>query len=132
MLLSLLLCSATALGDDGPPPIGDMGIRVAVVQPLASFEGAAVTSLAFSPNSLVLGRGIDDGRVVLVDVVDGSIVAELPQHLEAVTSVSFSPDGRWLASSGEDGWVHVTNLEIEADSFSLPHRGAIHEAEFSP
>jgi len=132
VLLSLLLCSATVMGDDGPPPIGDMGIRSAVVHPLVSFGDAAVTSLAFSPDSLVLGCGIGDGRVVLMNVVDGSIIAELPQHLEAVTSVGFSPDGRWLASSGEDGWVHVTSLEDEADPFSILHRGAVYEVEFSP
>ena len=132
ILLSLLLCSVAVVADDGPPPIGDMSIRNAVVHPLASFADVAVTSLAFSPDSLVLGCGIGDGRVVLVDVIDGSIIAELPQHLEAVTSVSFSPDGLWLASSGEDGWVHVTNLEVDADSFSVLHRGAVHEVEFSP
>jgi WD40 repeat protein len=132
VMLTVLTCCATVAGDDGPPAIGDIGIRSAVVHHLASFTDVAVTSLAFSPDSLVLGCGIDDGRVLLVDVVDGSIIAELPQHLDAVTSVCFSPDERWLASSGKDGWVHVTNLDDEADSFSLLHRGGVHEVEFSP
>jgi WD40 repeat protein len=39
------------------------------------------------------------------EVESGRLLATLKAHTEAVTSVAFSPDGRWLASGGLDGAV---------------------------
>ncbi|MFC2106186.1 WD40 repeat domain-containing protein [Candidatus Bipolaricaulota bacterium] len=131
VLLSLSI-PVMAQGDSGPSPIGDMGIRSVEVHEFASYANALVTSLMFSPDSLSLACGLDDGRVQVLSVIDGTVLRELASHDEAVTSVSFSPDGRWLASSGRDGWVHVTDLLDETDSFALLHQGVVHEVEFSP
>ncbi len=128
----LLSLSGAAQTDDGPLPLGDMSIRNAVVHNLAAFAGVVVTSLVFTPDSQSLACGLDDGRVLILSVADGDIVRELTTHDKAVTSVSISPDGRLLASSGEDGWVHVTDLEDEANSLSFSHRGIVYEVEFSP
>jgi WD40 repeat protein len=126
-----LSISVSGQADGGPAQINDMNIRRAEVHEMAAFPDA-VTTLAFSPDSLFLACGTDVGRVLLMDPTDGTVLSELHPHSDAVTSVGFSPDGRWLASSGEDGWVLVSDLTDEAGSFSLSHRGAVHDVEFSP
>lgn len=128
----LFSISGAAQTDDGPPPIGDMGIRNAIVHDFAAFAGVVVTSLVFTPDSQSLACGLDDGRVLILSVADGSVVRELTTHDKAVTSVNVSPDGRLLASSGEAGWVHITDLEDEANPLSFFHHGIVYEAEFSP
>ena len=127
-----LFISGTAQTDGGPPAIGDIGIHRAEVHEIALFADIGAVSLMFSPDSRVLACGLNDGRVLLLTVVDGGVQRELTTHAAAVTSVNFSPDGRWLASSGEDGWVHITDLVDERATLSLPHRGIVHEVEFSP
>lgn len=49
-----------------------------------------------------------DGHALwLWDVHSGACVAALGEHKDRVTSVAFSPDGRWLASTSQDRSVLV-------------------------
>ena len=49
-----------------------------------------------------------DGHALwLWDVDSGACIAALGEHKERVTSVAFSPDGRWLASTSQDRSVLV-------------------------
>ena len=63
-------------------------------------------SVAFSPDGTRLVSGFQDGTVRLWDVATQTEVAVLEGHTDRVTSVSFSPDGATLASSG--GWDDPT------------------------
>jgi|GEM_PF-1528126 WD40 repeat protein len=127
-----LSISGGAQTDYSPPTIGDMSIRHVVVHDFATFAGAVVTSLMFTPDSQSLACGFDDGSVLLLNIGDGAIIRELPSHDQAVTSVNISPNSQWLASSGKDGRVHVTDLLDDANSLSLSHQGIVYEVEFSP
>jgi len=113
-------------------PITDMSIRRATVRTLTSFVDEAVTAIDFLIDESGVVCGTDAGRVLALALDDGRLMKVFPQHDAAVTSVSVSPDGQWVASSAADGWVHVSHLIDEALSFSLHHAGAVYEAEFSP
>ena len=132
MLFAPLLLGLAVHGTTPSRALGDMSIREAQTFEFMHFAGAAVLALAFTPDSRFLASGLDDGRVLLLDVEEETVHRELPTHSGPVTSVAVSPDGRWLASSGEDGWVHVTDLTDQEVSFSLSHDGIVYEAEFSP
>ena len=57
-----------------------------------------VRSVALSPNGAILASG-SDGEAALWNVATGRPVAILEKHGATVHSVSFSPDGKMLASS---------------------------------
>ena len=67
-------------------------------------------SMALSPDGASLALGAEDGTVRLWDVASRTRVATLERHEDRVTSVSFSPDGAVLASSG--GWTFTPTIKL--------------------
>jgi len=63
----------------------------------------SLRSVAWSPNGKQLASVALDHTVRLWNVADGSAGPVLPAHARQYGSVTFSPDGRWLASNGEEG-----------------------------
>jgi WD40 repeat protein len=65
-----------------------------------------VTSVAFSPDSKILGIGNFDNTILLWDVSTRQSVGQpLTGHKDAVRTVAFSPDGKILASGSADNTV---------------------------
>jgi WD40 repeat protein/tRNA A-37 threonylcarbamoyl transferase component Bud32 len=59
--------------------------------------------LAFAPQGNLLAAGCADFRIRLFDVKTMEALPALEGHTAPVRDVAFSPDGRWLASAGDDG-----------------------------
>jgi WD40 repeat protein len=57
-----------------------------------------VSSIAFSPDSKIIALGGMSHRVVLWDLVDGKVLKKL-MHKSKITSITFSRDGKTIASS---------------------------------
>lgn len=60
------------------------------------------------------GAGGDVTPVRIWRAADGALVNELPAE-DDVPNLSFSPDDRWLATSGEDNRVRLWRLRVVAD-----------------
>lgn len=58
------------------------------------------TVVAWSPDSSRLAVGTDNGTVQVWSPLTGQIIAVIGGHEETVTSLAWSPDGQWLATSG--------------------------------
>ncbi len=79
--------------------------------------GAAITSAATSPDGTMMASGLFDGTVVSWEVANGREVARSGGHSGLVNRVAFSPDGRTLASLGQQDrslkfWDVATGHEL--------------------
>lgn len=98
-------------GDDGKHlralPLGEEGIA---------------SLLTFSPDELWLAAGGGYmSRIRVYDTESGDVVAELARHENDadVTALAFTPDGRYLASAGDDKKVRFWNVSRGEDVQAL-------------
>lgn len=70
-----------------------------------------ISSLAFSPNNLVLASGSNDGTVKLWQISDGALVATLRGHSNQVTGVAFHPGGQQLVSTSRDATARLWQID---------------------
>ncbi len=75
--------------------------------------GSHLTSLAFSPASPekeVLAAGYNTGTVILYSLSPGSPQAIVYKGARAITSLAFSPDGRFLAIGDEESKINLWDV----------------------
>jgi len=60
-------------------------------------------SMAFSKNNDLLFCGLDSGTIQIFSVPEAKLISQIPAHMNAVTSLSLSPDGTLLGSGSSDG-----------------------------
>jgi WD40 repeat protein len=128
----LLLLAACGLA--APLPPGRPKER-AVLEGHLSLRG-----LAFSPDGKRLASaGWGDGTARLWDVASGKCTAVLKGHMPApldhgprVNAVAFSPDGKFVATGGEEGAVKLWEVSTGRCSATLTHRGLVAAVALSP
>lgn len=62
--------------------------------------------LAFSPNGSLLAVGIGNA-IQIWDVASGTMLISLAGHSGYITDIAFSPDGKFIASAGQDNQLYL-------------------------
>ncbi len=102
---------------------------------LRTFEGAFISvPLAFSPNGELLAVGTVGGEVILYEVKTGRKISSVRGHASMVTSLSFSPDGRRLASTANsDQKIKLWDTKTGQELISLSgHTDQVFSTLFMP
>jgi WD40 repeat protein len=105
-------------------------------------HGAIIAGLAFSPTNRSLAVALlpapgssspEASRVLLWDVVSREQTATLPGHANGTRCVGFAPDGRILASGGEDGLVRLWDTNTGEERIGLEwHLDTVCSVAFAP
>ena len=79
-------------------------------------------SLAFSPDDTVLLAGLRNGSIELFDMTTGGKINTLNGHTSIVGTLVFSPDGKTLVSTGQDGTILVWDWEEAIKNASVSEK----------
>jgi WD40 repeat protein len=79
-------------------------------------------SLAFSPDDTVLLAGLRNGRIELFDMTTGEKINTLSGHTSTVEVLVFSPDGKTLVSTGQDGTILVWDWNEALENASVSEK----------
>ena len=137
-LLALVLGAEAVARAETTPPAYDA--RVAMVTARRFLEqggpfliGSPISVgdtlvIALSPDGSRLATGQRNGTVELFDTATGDRIGPgLLGHSGGIWDVEFGPNGRWLASAGADGVIHLWDL----DSRQLTRLGEIDDVVMS-
>lgn len=111
--------------DDKTAFVASSDSRVHILDLVAKRERFAdnlqwpVTALALSPDETFLAAGTHDGSVTLYRPGDWKhidLITRFRPHAHAVRDVAFSPDGKLLATAGDDGDIVLSGLRKDVPS----------------
>ncbi|NSW51261.1 MAG: WD40 repeat domain-containing protein [Anaerolineae bacterium] len=93
----------------------------------------SVRSVDVSANGEYLAAGLQDGRLVIMEMADGMILQDIDAHQGAVLAVDISPDGMLIASGDDNGIVSIWNTSTGAMVSTFDdHIGRVNDLTFSP
>jgi len=93
-----------------------------------------ITELVFSPDdSMIASAGTVDTTAHVWRVDDGASLAIIGFHRSGLESVTFSPDGRSVVTTGRDGDVYIARSDGGFKQAALlGHTAPVHGASFTP
>src|SRR5258708_38483856 len=81
---------------------------------MSSSLRAYFSSLLFS--TLITCSASFDATARLWDADTGACLQVFTHHKKPIYAISFSPDGKWLATGGGDGWFHLYDAAVRFTS----------------
>ncbi|KAI9032176.1 WD40-repeat-containing domain protein [Hyaloraphidium curvatum] len=72
----------------------------------------AITAISFSPDCQHVGITSMDGSLKIVDYVNERLSDTFPSYFGGITTLSWSPDGKFLLTGGQDDLIEVLSLPL--------------------
>ena len=94
--------------------------------------GGAVHSVAFSPDGTMLATSGGQSNLVYLWDLKGNLLQKLQGHNMSVTSVTFSPDSKTIASGSQDGTVRLWDRKGTPIGNPFSHGNIVVSVGFSP
>lgn len=96
-------------------------------------SSAKLRGIALSAQRNEVAVACGDGRAVLLNASDFSLMGELGPHRSSVNTVAFHPNGQHLLCGEKDAWLTVWDLNTGQMVTELPaHNYAIYHVTFNP
>ncbi|EDO18707.1 hypothetical protein Kpol_1055p64 [Vanderwaltozyma polyspora DSM 70294] len=93
---------------------------------------APITSMVYHRTTDLVALSLDDFSIVIIDVVTQKIVRQLWGHSNRITSLDFSPDGRWIVSASLDATMRTWDLPTGGCIDGLRLETVATNVKFSP
>ena len=98
-----------------------------------AYEPRGVRAIAVSPDGSLVASGNFAGQLRLRDAATGKIKQELQEPAGSIERLSFSSDGRRIATSSNGKGVRIWDLATSSEIKSFPgHTQNVYWVEFSP
>jgi WD40 repeat protein/serine/threonine protein kinase len=95
--------------------------------------GTVANQIAFAHNGQLLAVcNFDGNEAQLWELPSGRRRPSLKGHVGGLTHVTFSPDGRTLATGAYDRRIKLWNLATSQEVATIPHPGMLNALRFSP
>lgn len=90
-----------------------------------------IRTVALSPTQLIAATGNWEEGLKLWDVLSGENIFSLDQSMRAIQELYFSKDGKWLATSHQDGVIRLWRVDTAQQAYQV--EGALPKGNpFSP
>lgn len=86
--------------------------NVASTNCLRTIETGYILSTCFAPGDRHLLVGLKTGHLLIIDVVVGEIIEDIPAHEKELWAICLLPDLRGCATGGGDSTVKIWNFEL--------------------
>jgi WD40 repeat protein len=92
-----------------------------------------ITSVEFSAQKHIAAVGHKNGTIQLLNINSGKVLGTYRGHRGAVLSLTFSPDGKTLASGARDKEIRLWDVAVTNESRQIcaEHKGAVAGLAFS-
>ncbi|CDO76417.1 hypothetical protein BN946_scf184925.g4 [Trametes cinnabarina] len=129
-----LVASVGSNYDGGTPEEDDLEPTRIIMQGDHSSHEGAVTSLAYSSNSLYLASGSEDTSIIIWYAREMTVKYKIIEQQDTIAALAFSPDGSRLASASDFQSVKVWLVDSPPDQepTSLPVESPIRSLAFTP
>jgi WD40 repeat protein len=95
--------------------------------------GVHANYVAFAPDGKsLITCSVGENEAQCWEFPSGRRLGALKGHVGGMTLVTFSPDGRTLATGAYDGRIRLWNTATRQEVATLPHPGSINALRFSP
>lgn len=93
---------------------------------------APITTMVYHRSSDLFALALDDLSIVVIDSVTQKVVRQLFGHSNRITSMDFSPDGRWIVSAALDSTIRTWDLPTGGCIDGVRVDNVITNVKFSP
>lgn len=101
-------------------------------KPIRAMENSHTPMVFSEDGSQIVSAGNAEIRVWDPATGRETVKIRLDNHFDAVFSLAFSPDGKWVASGSSDGTARVWNVATGQEISRMTHGEAVNSVAFSP